>query len=120
MKPTGNRIARRIGIGSCLLSAVAGYFAIYLPIAQAVSGAPNVSYHAEAVNLVVDGMMVGLNLLIDIDHLDRSTNPPMLQMKRFGLTCIMGVIVLVIVSLGSQFGVQYLMNRLGYPWFGII
>ncbi len=94
------------------LGGVAAYFFIYLPIAEAVRGAPNVSYYLELIILIPLAMMIGLFLIVR-----GAQGYALLQKRPKGLPFILIMVAVLIYAIACIVGMEFIMKSLGYGRF---
>jgi hypothetical protein len=111
MKPGGNTDARLSGLFILLLGAGLGYWQIFLPIKQAFQGAEYIRYMSEAVFLVPMAIFFGLFMLIF-----GSAGYGFLSRPSSKLGLVLFVIGLLVFIVGCYFGMEFIMNGLGYAF----
>jgi len=108
LKPGGNTDARLSGLFLFLLGAGAGYWQIILPIMKAFQQEPYVSYSTEIVVISSIAIFFGLFLIVF------GSKGLGILMKPSKLNMILLLIATLIFGFGCYFGMEFIMNSLGY------
>ena len=109
LQPKSNTDARLTGLFIFALGAGLGYWQIVMPILKALKQEEFVSYSSKAAALAPLAMLFGLVYLVfGAEGAGFLSKPPTT------LTIVVVLLVVVLCALGGIFGMEYIMNSLGY------
>ncbi len=109
IKPKTDDEARLTGGFLLLLTAVLGYFGMFQPLADALRGAPSVTYYPQAAVLTAFGAFMGLSMVVFGIKGWAFLQGPTQRLPR-----ILFFVAIVILTLACYFGMEHLMGTLGY------
>ncbi len=92
-----------------LVAAMLIYIGVFIPISEALKGAPSISYHAEASALALPAAAMGVTYVVfGVKALE------FLRGQKQRLPRILLIAAAFILAIGGYIGMEYIMTSLGY------